>query len=94
MSHWDPYMRAVIDASKDRTRARRVEFFTGLDTTVCYLTIKDLARREGVKDKVVRYALAKGYLQAARRQSGPSGVLIHPDEANRWAAERKKRTVQ
>lgn len=87
--HWDPLFASLTAARKDLAkRARRIAFSHGLDTSVIYYTIVSLAAKAGVGTKVVRYALAKKRLAAARRQPGRAGVLIHPDEGDRWLAER------
>lgn len=93
VNHWDPRAGAAIAkiVKKTKRKTQRVDFFSGLDTKVTYLTIRDVAGSAEVTEKVVRYALAKGHLQAVRRQPGRAGVLLHPDEAHRWIEERKRK---
>lgn len=87
--HWNPAQPHARRIYENRGETKKV-MFNGLDPTVNYLPVAAVARMAGVAPKVVRYALSKDQLQAARRQKGRAGVLIDPDEAARWIESRRK----
>lgn len=89
IDHWNPAQPHARRIYENRGETKRV-MFNGLDPTVSYLTVAKVARMAGVAPKVVRYALSKDQLKAARRQKGRAGVLIDPDEAERWLESRRK----
>lgn len=81
-------MNPEIQMLHDNRIARRAHAADGLDLNVLYLTIRDVVKKSGHSDNVVRYAIAKGKLVPALHSTKDRrGTLIHPDAYNAWITQ-------
>jgi 16S rRNA C967 or C1407 C5-methylase (RsmB/RsmF family) len=79
-----------IRGARDQATERHEKNVRGLDCSIMYWTLKDLARRSGRTYWEVTGALARGEFTPARAGSQGVPVLVHPEEGQRWIDSIKK----
>ncbi len=80
--------RELLEAWHDERREKHHAFNVGIDTSICYVTTKQLAGWSGEATSTIRAKVCAGTIAAVRRRKGNDGILIHPDEAKRYLISR------